>query len=139
MEINFYTEDTTLPNLDYSKIKVWIKDIIISYKYKIGNITIIFSSSEYILKVNNQFLNHNYPTDIITFDYSKKNIISGDLLICPEVVYENSRIFLTSKISEIHRVIIHGILHLIGFNDLNENDQIQMKLAEDKALSIIGL
>lgn len=139
MEINFYTEETTLPDLNYDNIKLWINDVINSYNYKTGIITIIFSSSEYIQNVNNQFLNHNYPTDIITFDYSKKNIISGDLLICPEVAFENSKIYSTTNILEIHRVIIHGILHLIGFNDLNENDQIQMKLAEDKALSIIGL
>ncbi len=139
MKITFYTEDTTLPDLNYENIKVWINKVTNSYNYKTGIITIIFSSPEYIQKVNNQFLNHNYPTDIITFDYSKKNIISGDLLICPEVAFENSKIYFSTNIQEIHRVIIHGILHLIGFNDLNESEQTEMRLAEDKALSIIDL
>lgn len=139
MEFNFYAEGIDLPDLNYNKIKSWVNKVINNYNYKSGNISFIFTSVEYIHETNIKYLNHNYQTDIITFDYSKKNIISGDLFICPDVIKQNALDFNTTFEKEIHRVIIHGILHLIGFDDLNEIDQKQIRIEEDKSLSIIGL
>lgn len=139
MSIYFHTEGTELPPLNYERIKDWLVNVANFYKYDIDNLNIIFTSTDYILKINNDFLKHNYYTDIITFDYSEKNIISGDLFICPNIVFENSKEYNSTFEQEIHRVIVHGLLHLIGFNDFTENEQNLIRDAEDKALKIIGL
>ncbi len=89
----------------------------------VGDITIIFCSDKYLLDVNKQFLNHNYYTDIITFDYVEDNVISGDLFISIDRVKENAREYGVDLIVELYRVVFHGVLHLVGYNDKTDDEQ----------------
>ena len=97
-----------------------------------------FVSEEEITSANNQFLHHNYPTDIITFDFTiSPKILCADILVCPDVVKRNANELHVSLLEELNRVIIHGILHLVGFDDANDNDILQMRNAEDQALILL--
>lgn len=102
---------------------------------KIGNISLIFCSDNYLLDINIKYLNHNYFTDIITFNYVEGEIISGDLFISIDRVKENAIEFETMWIKELYRVIFHGLLHLIGYNDKTEEEKKIMKIKEDLYLS----
>jgi rRNA maturation RNase YbeY len=101
-----------------------------------GDINFIFCSDEYLLKINKQFLNHDYYTDIITFDYSSDTLLSGDLFISVERVLENSKIYKTVFQEELRRVMIHGILHLMGYKDSTNEESQKMREAENGALSL---
>ncbi len=109
----------------------WIKSCISYYKYKVGEINIIFTSESEIINLNFHYLDHNYSTDILTFNYNSDNIISGDIFICVSQVKNNSIDYKTSFDNELYRVIIHGILHLVGFNDLTRKQQLEMKSKEN--------
>jgi len=133
MAITFYSEDVEKPRLKYTPIKNWIREILLDYGKKEGNINYIFCSDEYLLEINKKYLNHDYFTDIITFDYCSENEVSGDMYISIQRVEENALMLGTGE-SEIYRVIIHGILHLCGFND-NTTDEIEeMRKNEDISL-----
>lgn len=134
--INFYNEDVSRPKLKYLLLKKWIKEIVLSNNFKIGTVSIVFCSDTYILKINNDFLNHDYFTDIITFNYNELNILSGDIFISLDTVKTNSLQYSTSYENELLRVIIHGILHLIGFNDKSESDLLEMRSKEDESLLV---
>jgi len=136
MEINFFNEDTSLPELDYFSVKDWIQTIIVGHSYKVGDINYVFCSDEYLLQMNKEHLQHDYYTDIITFNYCQDDLISGDIFISVDRVNDNALKFDTLE-TEIYRVIIHGILHLIGFDDHNDEEKQQMRSEEDKALSQI--
>lgn len=136
MAISFFNEEVNKPKIEYRKIKTWIKAIIESSGKSIGDINYIFCSDEYILKINLEYLNHDYFTDIITFNYCNENIISGDIFISIDTVNNNANEFGT-KDTEIFRVMIHGILHLIGFDDNIEIDKKIMREEEDKALCLL--
>jgi len=136
--IQFLTEDTSLPEFINAQTKDWISVIIRNYTLNIGDINYLFCSDDYILKINNQYLNHNYFTDIITFDYCSDKVISGDLVISLDTVKSNSVKFKTTFFEELHRVIIHGILHLIGFKDSSDDEKAIMRKEEDKALSLLS-
>jgi len=135
--INFFYEQVVENQVDEDIIKSWVSTIITNYNSFLGSINYIFCDDEYILDVNQQYLNHDYFTDIITFDYCENNIISGDLFISLDTVLSNSRLFNTSYYQELHRVIIHGILHLIGFKDKSEPEAEEMRKQEEKALDIL--
>lgn len=123
--------------LKYRKdIRKWITKSILSLNKRVGNINYIFCDKEYITQINNQYLNHDYPTDIITFDYSKHNRLHADIYICIDIVRENKKRFKNRMNEELQRVIIHGILHLAGFKDKTESEQKKMKSAEDYYLSL---
>ena len=96
-----------------------------------GEINIIFCHDEYLLKLNKDYLNHDFYTDVITFDFSGQNIISGDIFISIDRVKENAELYKTDFINEVQRVIIHGTLHLIGFNDKEEEEKKTMTMKED--------
>ncbi|MFA5641243.1 MAG: rRNA maturation RNase YbeY [Bacteroidales bacterium] len=118
----------------------WIKEVVNQLSISnlgIGNINIVFCSDDYILSVNNQFLKHNYYTDIITFDYSHNNLLSGDLIISIDTVKENSLLYETTFREELNRVIIHGILHLMGYKDCTKQEKEVMRKKEDLALSLL--
>ncbi len=100
-----------------------------------GDITIVFCSDDYLLEVNKTYLSHDYYTDVITFDYSEGYKISGDIMISVDRVVENSKIYSVDFINELDRVIIHGILHLIGYSDYDYQSKYQMKQKEDYFLS----
>jgi rRNA maturation RNase YbeY len=99
------------------RLKIALKSIITSEKYKLGEIAIVLCSDDYLLKVNQDYLNHDYYTDIITFDYCDSNVINGDLIISLDRVRENSMIERTTFEEELNRVVFHGVLHLCGYKD----------------------
>ena len=143
MTINFYTEGITLPDIDQQQIRCWVCDVAATYNKKVGEINYIFVDDERILEVNRQFLGHDYYTDIITFDYTEGRIISGDLYISLDTVRSNADLlpptslhspFSTLHQVELHRVIIHGVLHLCGINDKGPGEREIMEAAENKAL-----
>ena len=102
--------------------------------HQTGHLSFVFSNDEYILTINQKFLKHDYYTDIITFDYNEHNCVSGDIIISVDRVHENALIHNVSFINELHRVIIHGVLHLLGFSDKSIKEKIKMRQLEDHYL-----
>lgn len=139
MAITFQAENIGFPKIRKRDTKNWIKLIADDYGKKIGDINYLFCTDEKILEVNNQYLSHDFYTDIITFDYSEGNKISGDIFISLDTVRSNSQKYNTSFMEEMHRVIIHGILHLCGINDKSEADSQRMREAENNALKQINI
>lgn len=119
---------------DRLKIKRWIKQVVENAGFKLGSVSYIFCSDEKILEVNKQYLNHDFYTDIITFDYVEKDIINGDIFISTDRVRENAKDFNVAFEEELHRVIIHGILHLLGQQDHSPKEEKQMRKKENEAL-----
>ena len=134
--IQFITEEVKMPAIDKSKVKNWIKAVAESYGRKTGDVSYIFCNDERILQVNNQYLQHDYYTDIITFDYSTTKTISGDIFISLDTVKSNSEAFNTDYSTELHRIIIHGILHLCGNDDKTPELRAQMTEKENLALQL---
>lgn len=139
MAISFSTIDYSYNLKNKKLIKSWIKNCIESNNLTVGDISIVFCSDNYILQVNNQFLGHNYFTDIITFPYSSSSKIDADIIISIDTVKSNSVKFNQPFNRELHRVIIHGILHLVGFNDKTIEQKQKMRVEEEKMLSEINL
>ena len=137
MAITFYTEETSMPEIDHTVVSDWIKNELNLKQLFLGNISIIFCSNEYLLSINRHYLNHDYYTDVITFDYSSNKKISGDIFISTEMISHNAVKFNTELKNELLRVIIHGILHLCGFNDKTPKEKEVMTLQEDLSLSRI--
>lgn len=134
MAISFHAEDIDFRLKPQKHIKESIKELINNERKKMGNINFIFVSDNKILEINKQFLNHDYVTDIITFDYCEKNMISGDLFISIDCVKSNALKYHVPFENELTRVMIHGILHLLGYNDKLPDEQIVMKRKEDEFL-----
>ncbi|KAA6301541.1 MAG: Endoribonuclease YbeY [Candidatus Ordinivivax streblomastigis] len=134
MAILYNAVDIQFPTIKRRETSRWIKEVIAQHQKRVGEISYIFCSDEEILKINQQYLNHDYYTDIITFDYSDGKVISGDLFISLETVKSNSEQLKTDYFEELHRVIIHGILHLCGFKDKLPKDAKQMRKLENEAL-----
>jgi len=116
-------------------VKRSIKNLISNELKKLGDISVILCSDSYLLEINKQYLKHDYYTDIITFNYCEGNTVSGDLFISTDRVKENACNFETTFIKELYRVIFHGILHLIGYNDKTKEEQIEIQRKEDFYLS----
>lgn len=136
MGISFHNEDVDLPNFDFIETNEWLSNVIKHFEFEVGEISIIFTSDEYLLNINRDYLKHDYLTDIISFNYSSKNTISGDLFISVDRVMENSKLFSPSFIFELHRVMVHGVLHLLGFDDQSEQEIEIMRFQEDKWLHV---
>ena len=117
MAVTYQTEGVKMPDIKKRETTEWIKSVAATYGKKVGEIAYIFCSDEKILEVNRQYLQHDYYTDIITFDYCEGDRLSGDLFISLDTVKTNSEQFKTTYDEELHRTIIHGILHLCGIND----------------------
>ncbi len=137
MAISYQTDGIKMPAIKKRETTAWIKAVASSYEKKVGEIAYIFCSDEKILEVNKEYLQHDYYTDIITFDYCEDNIISGDIFISLDTVKSNSEQFKTSYNDELHRTIIHGILHLCGINDKGEGEREIMEAEENKALALL--
>lgn len=133
-----FSFQTNYPLKSRTKIKQWIKQVIEAKGKKTGNITYIFCDDEYLLEVNKQYLQHDYYTDVITFDYVENDLISGDIFISTDRVRENALAFGSSETEELHRVIIHGALHLLGLKDKSEKEASQMRQAENEALKLLN-
>lgn len=116
--------------LKSTHLKNCLKDLILREKKITGDISIVLTTDEYVLKVNQDFLQHDYYTDIITFDYCEGNVVSGDLVISLDRIMENSQIQLTSIKEELCRVVYHGVLHLCGYGDKTEKEIIEMRAKE---------
>lgn len=132
--IIFNSVNVSLPAIDREKVSAWINLVAADYGRNVGDIAYVFCDDEKILEVNRQFLQHDYYTDIITFDYSTDQYISGDLFISLDTVRSNAALVGSEYEEELHRVIIHGILHLCGLNDKGPGEREIMEAAEDKAL-----
>ena len=132
--VDFFSE-TDFELESPEKVSKWIAQTISSEGYEEGEITYIFCDDEYLLKLNQQFLNHDTLTDIISFDNSLGKQIHGEVYISVERVRENARIFECDFIDELHRVIIHGILHYCGYKDKTELDKSKMRIKENEALA----
>ena len=127
-----------MPDIQPQTTTAWIKAVAESYGKRIGDIAYIFCSDEKILEVNRQYLQHDDYTDIITFDYCEGKRLSGDLFISLDTVRTNAAQLGASSETELHRVIIHGILHLVGINDKGPGEREIMEAAEDKALALLA-
>lgn len=134
--IQFIAEEVELPVLSKQKITRWIKEIAAVYGKRTGEIAYIFCNDNRILEVNKQFLQHEYYTDIITFDYSEGTVISGDIFISIETVQSNAEEFKVSFDDELKRILIHGILHLCGQDDKTPELRLEMIRKENSALQM---
>ena len=124
-----YIENNKLSNTD--DLNLWIESIIKEERMIMGEIVYVLCNDDYLLKQNVKFLKHTTLTDVITFDYSKYKIISGDILISTERVVENAKIFKVDYLTELHRVMVHGLLHLLGYNDKHKKDANKMREKEN--------
>jgi probable rRNA maturation factor len=132
--IQYIAEEVELPVFPKQKITRWIKETATAYGKKAGDIAYVFCSDKRILEVNNQYLKHDYYTDIITFDYSEGPVISGDIFISLETVQSNAVAFNVSMEDELRRIMIHGILHLCGQDDKTPELRLEMTRKENLAL-----
>ncbi len=131
MAVYFHNQEIDFILPEKNKISNWIEEVIFLENFFIGDINLIFTGKEYLLKINQKYLSHDYHTDVITFDYNIEKIISGDIFISVETVFENARIYEKNQKEEILRIIIHGILHLLNYKDKDKKDKIIMTKKED--------
>lgn len=137
--IEFATQGVEMPEIDFRKITTWIEEVAASHSRRVGTLNYLFVNDEEILVTNRQFVNHDYYTDIITFDYSHGDRIGGDIMISLETVATNAEKFGVSYFRELLRVIIHGVLHLVGINDKGPGEREIMEAAENEALSLYDI
>lgn len=137
MAIIYETEGVKMPQIKKRETSEWIKTVAASYDKRVGDVVYIFCSDEKIIEVNRQYLQHDYYTDIITFDYCEGDRIAGDLFISLDTVKTNAEEFNTNYEEELHRTIIHGILHLCGINDKGPGEREIMEAEENKALALL--
>ena len=134
--ITYNADGVKMPQLRRRDTSAWIKAVAATYGRRVGEIGYLFCDDEKILEVNREYLQHDYYTDIITFDYDEDDIISGDLVISLDTVRTNAEQFGKTYEEELYRVIIHGILHLCGINDKGPGEREIMEAAENKALAL---
>lgn len=134
--ISYETKNIELPNIDFSKIDIWLGEVAAAHNKRIGNLNYLFCDDEEILRVNKKFLDHDYFTDIITFDYTRRDRVGGDVFISLETVKSNSEELNEPYLSELLRVIVHGLLHLCGIDDKGPGEREIMEKEENEALKI---
>jgi rRNA maturation RNase YbeY len=135
--INYISENVKIPSFPHRKVSQWIKEVATLHNKRTGDLSFIFCNDEKILEVNQRYLQHDYFTDVITFDASVDDIIHGDIFISIDTVASNATTYRVSFQQELYRVMIHGILHLCGFDDQTEAAQAVMRAEENKALSMM--
>lgn len=138
-KISFTTEGVQLPSLDYDEIARWIEQVVLTHDRVLGPLAYLFCDDETIIRVNREFLGHDYYTDIITFDYSRRRFVSGDMYISLDTVRSNAEMFGQDYNRELMRVIIHGVLHLCGINDKGPGEREIMEAHEEAALKLAVL
>ena len=136
MSIRFSAQSVNFDLREASKVKKWLTKVVIRRGKSVGNINYLFCDDEYLLEVNRQYLNHDTYTDIITFDYVAGGLISGDILISIERVKDNAGKFGVTFECELHRVIVHGVLHLLGQGDKTDEEAKEMRCQEEEALML---
>lgn len=146
--IKFNSEEIPMPSLDYDLIKRWVEAVVEAHGFEVAKLNYLFCDDEYILEVNRKHLNHDYFTDIITFDYSipevrddngviiRKGRVAGDMVISLDTVFTNAEKFGYTTFEELLRVIIHGVLHMFGINDKGPGEREIMEEHENKALEM---
>lgn len=137
--ITYNSENIKMPRLKRRETSAWIETVAATYDRRIGEIGYMFVDDEKILEINREYLGHDYYTDIITFDYDESDVLNGDIVISVDTVRSNAEQFGKSFDDELHRVIIHGILHLCGINDKGPGERELMEAAEDRALTLLKL
>lgn len=141
--IEFDSKDVEMPALDFSMVSKWLEMVASSHSRKIGNVNYLFCNDEEILRVNREFLHHDYFTDIITFDYSHRDRVGGDIFISLDTVASNAETLSEEYDRELLRVIAHGVLHLCGINDKGPGEREVMESMENLALdtwdSMVGV
>ena len=135
--ITYNREGVQLPKIRKRDTTAWIRRVAATYGKKVGEVGYMFVDDEKILEVNREYLGHDYYTDIITFDYCEGNTLNGDLVISLDTIKTNAEKFHKEYDEELHRVIIHGILHLCGINDKGPGEREIMEAAENKALALL--
>ena len=134
--IEYHFIDVEIPDFNPEFFSLWVKAVIEKYGKDLNVISYIFCSDEYLLDMNREYLNHDYYTDIITFNYNEENSLGGDLFISYDRVLDNANELNIESYDELCRVMIHGVLHLIGFNDKSQEEFVEMKLKEEECLNM---
>lgn len=138
MAVKYYTDDCSYRLPEKRRTAAWLKEVAEAEGYRLGDVNYIFCSAARLLEMNKEFLGHDYFTDIITFDYSDRKgskVVSGDIFIDVETVADNARIYGATKLQEMRRVVVHGVLHLCGQKDKTPRANAQMHRKEDKYLN----
>lgn len=136
--IQWLSDGVELPAVDYNRVEAWLREVTCSHSRVLGPLTYIFCNDDRIIEVNRQYLQHDYYTDIITFDYTHGRRVSGDMFISLDTVRSNAETVGTDYMTELHRVIVHGLLHLCGINDKGPGEREIMESHEDEALRMLG-
>lgn len=136
--ISYNKENVAMPKFSHREANTWIKTVSKKYNKKIGEIAYIFCDNKKILEINKKYLQHDYFTDIITFDDCENDVLNGDIFISIETVKSNAEEYKVSFDNELHRVLIHGILHLCGQDDKSDLDQAEMTRKENDALAMLN-
>lgn len=131
------TQNVPMPALDLELTRKWLVEVARYHDRVVGRLSYVFCDDEYILETNRKFLNHDYFTDIITFDYSNRRRVSGDMVISLDTVRTNAELFGRSYDEELRRVVVHGVLHLCGINDKGPGEREIMERHEDEALILL--
>jgi rRNA maturation RNase YbeY len=134
MPIEVLFEDVDVFDVNIESLSRSVEELCLDFGKMVGDLTLVFCSDEFILQTNNQFLQHNYYTDIITFDYCEGKMVSGDLLVSIDTVRSNSDLFSVEYCAELFRVVLHGVLHLCGLGDKTDLQVSEMRSAEEKYL-----
>ena len=132
--ITYNADGVKMPKIKRKDTTAWIKAVAQSYGKKVGEVGYMFVNDEKILEINNEYLGHDYYTDVITFDYDEDDVVNGDIVISLDTVRTNAELFDKAFEDELYRVIIHGILHLCGLNDKGPGEREIREKAENKAL-----
>ena len=138
-KVQFFNHELEFSLAQSNDVSEWIESIVKKHKYNLQNLSIIFTNDEYLLSMNQQHLQHDYYTDIITFDYRDKldkKVVNGELYISVDRINDNANTLNLPFIDELHRVIIHGVLHLCGFGDKSDEEEIEMRKQENIALAL---
>jgi rRNA maturation RNase YbeY len=134
---SFYFEGCEAPSFFSDKaIRRWLEQVVSEYSYKVDSLAFIFCRDDYLLKINQQYLNHDYYTDVITFDYTTGKKLSGDVFISIDMVQANAMQYESTYEEELCRVIVHGVLHLMGFKDKSDEERSLMRQNEERALKL---
>ena len=136
--ITYNSDGIAMPKFRKRDISAWIRAVAKSHGRRVGDVGYMFVDDEKILEVNREYLGHDYYTDVITFDFDEDDIVSGDIVISLDTVRSNAELFGKTYDDELHRVIIHGILHLCGINDKGPGEREIMEAEENKALALLA-
>ena len=135
--VEIYYEDTEVLDFNSEFFVLWLSDVCKTEQQELGDLTLVFCSDDYLLEINKEHLNHDYYTDIITFDYTDE-VVSGDLFISVDRVIDNAKLVSESFKRELFRVVVHGVLHLLGYADKTDGDKVLMRSLEDKYLEFVS-